>query len=192
MLERGELMAIIKLVVVIPHSSFAEFKEKKRLEAVDTMPNIHPSARAAIKAFIQTNTGYVNEPIACLSRFRGGPGTISNVKIDVREVLTTSPGTTLWELHMPDDMLVSVTHEDLMRISSAMHKETNPNMLELLSEDLQDLLHPGVIDGEEVISFIPFIDFSKCKAVAKIDNYWGMEDLNIGIEQVRLFGVNVF
>jgi hypothetical protein len=185
---------VLRLVVVIPHKAFHEFVDKKKLESVDTLPNLHERARAAIKEFVQEHTGYSKEPIACLSKFRGAPGSLRSIGVDVREILTSSPGSTIWELKVQEDMVVSVDYETLMDISYKMHQQTDEEFLDFLAEELKQFLVQGKLDeSDDVISFIPFLALSKCLSVSKIDDFWGMEELNVpGVETVKLLGINVF
>lgn len=183
----------IQLVVVVPKDKYPILVEQKRLDAVDTMPKLHPAAKKVIRDFVKGYTGFEKDPIACLSRFHGRPGAISHVQLRVREVLTTTPGTTMWELHMPDDMVVSVNFNMLTSISSQMWECEDEMMLEFMQEDLQEQLVKGYLEDDDVVSFIPFIDLKRCRFVAKVDNAWGMENLSVpGVEQVKLFDINIF
>lgn len=183
----------IQLIAVIPKTRLKDFVDRKKLESLDSMPMIDPRAKSVIQNFIQNYTGYDKLPIACLSRFNGNPGSIEKIGTQVGQILTTSTGSTLWELQMPDDMVVSINFSDLMTKSNEFSEATSEDEIEMLTEDLEDLLVKGYLADDDVISFIPFLDYNRCKIAAVIDNSWGTQKLNLpGIEQVKLFNLNNF
>lgn len=183
----------VRLTAVIPRNMLDIFLEKKRLDALDTMPTLHPRVKDAIRKIVHNYTGYSNEPVACISRYNGVSGEIKNIGVNVRQVLKTSPGTTMWELRMPSDMAVSIKFNELLEISSSMTAADEEIELEMLEEQLTDCIIEGYLEDDDVVSFIPFIDFSRCEFYAKIDSSWGFDPLVVpGVEQVKLVDMNIF
>lgn len=188
-------MAMIKLITVIPRELAIRFIDVKRIDSLDTMPQIHDAIKDAIREAIREYTGYDNEPIAGLSRFNNTPGELQRVGTSISEYLPTKPGSTLWELYMPEDMVISVNFTDLLSYNK-MVLDAPPNdewIITTIIEDFKDKIVPGYSEGEDVISFIPFIDLNRCKFYALIDQSWGIEELSIpGVEQVKLTNLIVF
>lgn len=186
---------IVKLITVIPRDLAIEFIDVKRLSSLDTMPQIHPAIKSTIRDAIREYVGYDNEPIAGLSRFNNTPSELKSVGTSISEYIPTKPGSTLWELNMPEDMVISVSFTDLLTYNSMVAgiPEGDDLSLEITLEDFKGKISIGYVEGEDVISFIPFIDLNRCKFFALIDQSWGIGDFTVpGVEQIKLTNLHVF
>lgn len=185
-------MGEVKLITVIPIDLAMQFIDVKRLAEIDTMPQLHPTLKQAIRDSIRENVGYDSEPIAALSRYNNTPSELKSVGTSISEYIPTKPGSTLWELHMPDDMVISVSFPDLLSYNHIL-EDADEDMAEMLMEEFKSKIRVGYIEEEDVISFIPFIDLKRCKFFAQIDQSWGIGDFTVpGVEKVKLTDMHVF
>lgn len=183
----------VQLVAVIPKEIFDKFVQNKRVDSLDTMPQLSANVKAVIREFMSDNVGYDKDPIACLSKYNGVPTDIQTVGYHVSEILPTKTGSTLWQMQMPEDMVISVGVEDLLSYSHMMRDVEDDFELEILGEDFKNLLSIGYSESPDVVSFLPFIDLNKCKQFAAIDESWDLSRIEVpGVEKVKLVNMNVF
>lgn len=185
-------MSRITMLTAIPTNLVMELQHKRRLEEYNTIPQLCPEALSVIKEFMTDNVGYAKLPIACLTEPNAKLGIAAEV--DGQEFSAVIPAnykeSILFQLEMPDDMVVSITYSDLINLSTAMREAKDPDLQELLREQLWDKLYVGVPDtaedGEALVSFIPFLDYDKCKFCAKFDSDFGTGSMSATGSSVRL------
>lgn len=183
----------IQLVAVIPKEYFDPFVQSKKLKDLDTMPQVNQKVKHYLKDFISDNVGFDESPIACLSKYNGQTSDLKKIGLSVSDILPTRAGSSLWQLAMPEDMVVSIGFEDLLKFSSLMEETDDPDELVLLGSEFKDNLVIGYSDSDDAVSFIPFIELSKCKVYGFVDEKWNMDSRPVpGVEQIRLVNVDVF
>ena len=90
---------------------------------------------------------------------------------------------------MPTDMIVSTNFSSLLEISKLLEDETDPIEIELLGENLKESLYLGIgEDEDDVISFIPFLDYKRCKFYATFTPSFEQDrNFNIpGLDKINL------
>jgi hypothetical protein len=189
-------MGEIKLITVIPRDLAIQFIDVKRISnTLDTIPQVDKVLKNAIKECIKENIGYDNEPIAGLSRYNNTASELKVVGTSISSYIPTKPGSTLWELHMPDDMVMSMPFTELLSYNQQI-KEIDPSdqdMIDMIVEDFKSRIKLGYVEEDDVISFIPFIDLKRCKFFALIDQSWSIGDFSVpGVEQVKLTNMHMF
>lgn len=184
----------LQLTTVLPIELAQEFIHIKRVKDLDTMPHINKHVKRAISQFIKDNIGYDTEqPIAALSRFNNQPGELKTVGTSVADFIPTKSGSTLWQLTMPEDMAVSIAFTDLVTFSNLLDSEDDSDLIESYVEEFMQTIKLGFLDDEDVISFIPFIDLSRCTFFALVNPSWGIGNFTVpGVEQVKLTSMDVF
>lgn len=187
-------MGDVSLVAVVPPELLDSFLADKKLEGVDGMPSLSSFVKEGLRRYIQRKVGYDGNPIACLSNYNGTPPELSKVWKHMDEVLTVRTGSSLWELRMPEDMLVSVDLQDLLTISEETQgMDYDDEDADLYIEDLESILKVGYKEGQETVSFIPFLDLKKCRVGMVLAEGWSANKLAIpGIRFLDLKTLNVF
>jgi hypothetical protein len=185
---------LIKIMTALTKEQTESFIIKKKIEGFDNMPHIHSRIKDAIRTYMQDNVGYDQVPLAALSRYNNSAGEILNVKTAVSDYIPTLAGSVLFELHMPEDMIVSVGAEDLITYTNLIKDSNNDELIEIYMEEFKDHINLGYLTGEaDIVSFIPFIDLNRCKFFAHIDRSWNISELDIpGVEQLRLANMSMF
>src|SRR5690554_4011956 len=97
----------IQVITSIPQDLAVTFITEKKMEGLDTMPHLHSGIKSCVKKFVQDNIGYESYPIACISRYNGISGELKGIGANVSEFIPTKAGSSLWQLQMPEDMVVS-------------------------------------------------------------------------------------
>jgi hypothetical protein len=188
---------LVKVIVVLDYEQTREFISTKKMDGVDTLPEMHPRIKNCVKQFIADNTGYDNVPIAGLSQYNGNPGELKKIDgANVNEFFPLRSNNVLWELHMPDDMACSVSFADLLNYSRFVEEAEDEFEIEGYLEDFNSKISLGYPkdSDEDMLSFIPFIDLNKCKFYGLVSQTWGIsEGLNVpGVEQVPMKTLNLF
>lgn len=168
----------VRMLTVVPANLATELAQKKKIKDYNTLPQVNQTVLRLVRECMIERIGYRNLPMACLSGVR------TNMSgEDISSYLPVSGnGSVVFLLEMPDDMFLSVSFSELLDISSeaAQLSEGNDFELELLRERLQDAMVLGCDSSiEDPISFIPFLDMSKCQRFAKLDKDFKAENLNI-------------
>lgn len=181
------------MITIVPRDKAQEFITTGRIGNYNTIPQVNKELIQVIKSFIHKNVGYDNLPVACLSKAEGVEGSLSEIGIGVNDYIPVSSSTILFELQMPEDMVVSVPFEDLLNVSAELNKCKEDWEKEIFLEEFTDKLAKGIVPGENIISFIPFIDLKRCKFFAMINENWGVDNLNIpGLKEIKLNNLSVF
>jgi hypothetical protein len=185
------------MLTVVPYEIANALKEKQRVKDYNTLPQINKNALEVIRKYICNEIGYNDLPMACLIKPKN-PGDSS---IDLAQYLPMKANeSVLFFLEMPDDMIVSVEFKRLLEISEEMTEAGNDRSeVEYLSESLQQELQLGIqedSDSEYVnyISFIPFLDYNKCKFYAAIgSSFTADKKLDLpGVGEVNLRELGYF
>lgn len=183
---------MITMLTVVPTSLAMDLCKKKRVRDYNTLPQLHPAIVDAVREFMTNNVGYSELPMACLD-IRPSDG---DTGADVFSYIpTNSKENVLFQLEMPDDMIVSVDYQTLLNASNdAKEMESIPGELDLIKEELQDNLIIGELPtSKEVISFIPFLEYSRCKLYARFNNNFEPVELDLpGLEKMPLAKLSAF
>jgi hypothetical protein len=192
------MAGVVKLIVAVEEEKARALISECRLSDLDTMPSLHHKIKDIIRECIADNIGYNNTPIAGLSRYNGEPSDLKTVGTNLNEFLPINPNngsTVLFELQMPQDMVVSVSYEKLLFYSNHVRNAIDDDDASLYLEEFSEGLQLGYSESEdeEMISFIPFIDLKRCKFYARINPSWDISDFNVpGVEQIRLNQMEIF
>lgn len=186
----------ISVITAVSMEQAIELQKKGRIGDFNTLPQVNKLALKIVKDFVVEQVGYEELPIACLCTIK----TIKDGSIRGDEIMQYLPingkDSVIFQLEMPEDMIVSVKYSDFLRISEDMDC-TNDNLdLEFASDELKDILFVGfkIDDSERYLSFIPFLDYDKCKFFAVLNKDF-TTDTNIkfdNIEQVSLSRLTSF
>lgn len=189
-------MGEIKLITTVPSRLTKQLTEKKRLEnTVINEPQVDKRLLAAIKTYMVDNIGYPNLPIACLSNMEKSD--IGKEEID-RFLPTDSRDMVLLQIEMPEDMVVSVPVKVLMDCSEEISAVTDQEEVNFIISDFLNELVIGAetFNSEDVMSFIPFLDFDRCTCWAKLDENFNMAPSSnsalAALEQVQLKTITSF
>jgi len=148
-------MSDMNIVAVVPVSIAQQIITGQQPE-YNSIPNMGEKVISVIREFMIDNVGFENLPIACLTANSGittlddivGTGIAYNYKDSV-----------LFQLSIPDDMVVSARTDVLLEASNALEQDPDDSITQRL---LQQSLHVGEAPGSDIY-FIPFIDLTMCK-----------------------------
>ena len=148
-------MSDINIVAVVP-VSIAQQIITGQQPAYNSIPNLGEHVISIVRDYMIENVGFENLPIACLTANSGittlddivGTGNAYNYKNSV-----------LFQLSIPDDMVVSARTNMLLEAANSLRQDPNDSIAVRL---LQSSLHVGESAGADIY-FIPFIDLSMCK-----------------------------
>ena len=121
----------------------------------NSMPDLHPNVIKVIREFMIDNVGFENLPIACLA---------SNSKIlSLDDIVGTGisynyKDSVLFQMKIPEDMIVSTRQESLTEASVKFQADANDRNAMI---KLKNSLTLGD-SADSNIYFIPFIDLSMC------------------------------
>ena len=188
-------MANINVVTVLPEKMANELSKKRKIKDYNTLPNISESILEAVREFMTDNVGYANLPIACLN----ANSVVDGGKEIFHYIPTNSKDGVLFVIQMPEDMIISVPYQTLLEASEdAKGCEGDEDSLEFIKEDFKEQLSvgPGDFDTDsEMIEFIPFLDYTKCKGYAVFDENFNSQKqtLNLsGVERCTLARLSAF
>lgn len=179
-------MSEVKLVTAVPAEVAKALSERKRLvNVVNNTPTISPIVLEAIKKYMVDNIGYPNLPVACLSDVESA----SIDKEDIGKFIPVSGNDiVLLQIEMPEDMVASIPLKTLLDCSEAVDAAEDSYEVDYLLEGLQNdlTIGPGM-PGVDVMSFIPFLDFEKCKCWARLNEEFAVAPTSMGkLEMVQL------
>lgn len=188
-------MSKVTMLTVVPVSLAADLSNKKRVRDYNTLPQINKTALEIIRGYISEKIGYDDLPMACLRK----PSNTSGSAVDVMNYLPlNSKNSVLFVLEMPDDMIVSVDFSKLISISSELAEAESDNdtdEIEFLSDSLRESLTLGIDDNSgNYISFIPFLDYSRCRFFATLNaDFSTSQKLDLpGVEEMSLRELSAF
>lgn len=181
-----------EVLTVVPVSIAKDLCDRKRIMDYNTMPNVNPAILDAVREFMNENVGYENLPIACLQISKKQSDDNSNV---LHYIPANSKDNVLFQLEMPEDMVVSVNYQDLLDASSEIETLGGDiDSIECAKEDFKELLIIGGNPSDpETISFIPFLEYSKCKLYARFDENFQPKEMELpGIDRMPLAKLAAF
>lgn len=174
-------MSKITVLTVVPRDLAADLANKQRVSNYNNLPQVANEALEVIKEYIADNIGYSDLPIACLGQsYSSGK---LEIKQDFTEYLpTNSKDSVVFILEMPEDMVVSVDFKKLLEFSNAIRSSSDDEEeVEIFKEDLKEELMLGFDPAKrDNISFIPFLDYKRCKFYSTLDeNFKPDQSLNL-------------
>lgn len=173
-------MKKVKMFTVVPANLATELAHKRKIADYNTLPQLNSIVLQLIRKYMIQRVGYENLPMACLSSIKTHDGMSGE---DIFSYLPlNSKSSVIFELEMPEDMLVSISFKDLLTISEDAATIDSSNELELedLRERLEDNLVLGFDDSmQDPISFIPFLAFDRCRFFAKCNSDFSTEELHL-------------
>lgn len=182
-------MGNVTMLTVVPIQLAQQLAEKKRVKDFNNFPQINMDVLQAIRTYMTEHVGYDDLPMACLSQSKVDLSA-ENVGESIGTYLpVNSKESVLFQLEMPEDMIVSVKFSDLLEASNEANDAVGKEDLELTLDMLTDNLSLGVLpdETEEQIFFIPFLDSERCKFYASFNKNFDTNELKLpGIEQVNL------
>ena len=165
-------MAKVTMLTIIPKELALDLNNKRRVADYNNLPQLNKAIPETIKSFFADKVGYTNLPMACLMQPKDKEGKVM-FQIDFADYLpVNNKESVLFLLEMPDDLIVSVNYSYLLETSESMNEcGDDESMLEFLKEELTDNL-TLCVNSEDTnsISFIPFLDYSRCKFFAAFDS----------------------
>ena len=154
--------SLTKVLTIVPMSIAQNLSDTSRVQNFNSLPQLSEEALGIISDYVTETVGYSNLPIACLAQPEGGYDTSFTDYLPVN-----SKDSVLFSLEMPNDMIVSVDYTELLDISKELHEETDVEEKEYLKDSLKDALFLGIGENRKnIISFIPFLDYNRCKFYA--------------------------
>lgn len=181
-----DCMARVSMLTVIPIGLAKELCTQRRVKEYNSLPQLNKRIHNAIREYMSENVGYSDLPMACFGKPENG--TLDSVESVTNILPINSKESLLFLLEMPDDMIVSVGFDDLLNASHDADACNDEEELEYILEDFKDLLCTGVTDdAKNRMIFIPFLDLSRCRFFAKLDDTFGTEELVLpGIERMDI------
>lgn len=187
---------LVNMYTVVPIELAADLKEKKKVKDYNTLPQINPEILDEVREFMTDNVGFSDLPMACLSLSK------KVARMDTTELFHYLPAnnkdSVLFQLQMPNDMIVTVSFDELLRASKEADEAAGDEFeLDIVKEEFRDSLSLGECcysdSDDEMISFIPFLDYNYCKFYAKFDENFETGEFDIpGIEKISLARLSAF
>lgn len=184
-------MSKVTMYTVVPVTLAKQLATEKRIKDYNTLPQLNPVLLKLVKEYMVDNVGYPNLPIACLRSVKSRGAVTNSDVLDILSIIPANSNTSvLFQLEMPDDMVVSVRFIELLDASEEAGKLDLSDELDIdyLREKLEEMLHVGCESMEDdMICFIPFLDSSKCTFYSQFDSEFNTVDLQLpGIRQMDI------
>ena len=171
-------MGKVTMLTIIPKELAMDLNQKKRVKDYNTLPQLNKSVLETIRKFFEDKVGYTDLPMACLMQPRDKNGKVL-LQTDFADYLpVNNKESVLFLLEMPEDTVVSIDYSELLEASDAMNDcGDDEGMLEFLQSELTEKLEVGVdFDNNNIISFIPFLDYSRCKFFAAFNSEFELDE----------------
>lgn len=160
-------MANTTMLTVIPKSIAECLSGQIRIKDYNNLPQLRREVLEVIKEFIADEVGYESIPIAGLCQHTNSAGKVMIKKDFTEYIPVNAKDSVLLILEIPEDQIVSVNYQELLDISEAFaNADGDASEVEYLRELLWENLSLGGSSDSNVISFIPFLDYKKCKYFA--------------------------
>ena len=178
-------MKKISMLTVVPANLAVELSKSHSIKNYNTLQHLSKQILEVVREYMTDNVGYSDLPMACLSRANFS-GDINGESSIFNYLPVNSKESVLFQLEMPDDMIISVPYRDLLNASNEASSCVDPDELEFIKECFKENLSLGLSDSDEnLIIFIPFLALDKCKFYAKFDEEFETQELNLpGIEKM--------
>lgn len=189
-------MRKISVITAVNMEQAKELQSKGRIGDFNSLPQINKETIKVVKNFLNEQVGYEELPIACFCTLRTiKDGTINGDDI-MQYLPINSKDSVIFQLEMPEDMIVSVRYKDFLRLSCDMDNAMDSTDLEFAKEELEELLFVGfkADNSDKYLSFIPFLDYDKCKFYAVLNSDFSTNSkFRLGnLEQVNLSTLTSF
>ena len=189
-------MAKVTMLTIVPKQLAMDLNNEHRIQGYNTLPQLNRKVLDTIRQFFSDKVGYSNLPMACLMQPKDKNGKLM-IQTDFNNYLpTNNQDSVLFLLEMPDDLIVSTNYGSLLEISEMMTEfADDESMLEFYKDELMNQLQVGIdYDDHNLISFIPFLDYSRCKFFAAFDsNFEPDESLKMpGLSKLDLRELQLF
>lgn len=188
-------MADVRAMASVSVNDTFTLSKEKKLYGLISMPELNQKVLNGVKKFMDDNIGrYDNIPVVVLSRYNGMSASIRNVGADIQEVFRVKSGVVLLDMGIPQDSIASISLSALWDINRRMAEADDEFTLDMLTDELMYELKLGDIENEDdVISFTPYIDLSRCNMYAVIGANWEVGDVSLpGVKQINLTHINLF
>lgn len=167
----------VNILTVLPTELAQQLSQQRRLKDYNTLPKLNQNVLEAVREFMIDNVGYEHLPMACLC------ANAKNLQMDSSEIFhilpANSKNSVLFIIRMPEDMIVSVPYQALLDASEEADAcGDDEDSIELFKDDFKSQLSVGQLGSdsdEEVIEFIPYLDYSKCKGYANFNQNFGTD-----------------
>lgn len=159
------------MLTIIPKELAMDLNDKKRVKDYNTLPQLNPAVLEAVRGFFRDKVGYADLPMACLQQPKDRNGKVM-FQTDFADYLpVNNKESVLFVLEMPEDLIVSVNYGYLLDMSENMNGcSDDEGMIDYLKEELTENLTLGIISDDNAISFIPFLDYSRCRFFAAFNS----------------------
>jgi hypothetical protein len=181
------------MLTVVPTELAASLCDKKKVKDYNTLPQLNKAVIETVREFMTENVGYSELPMACL-RINAKNESIEESDF-FHYIPANSKENVLFQLEMPEDMIVSISYQTLLDASvEAEECGGDRDGLALVKEDLMEQLKVGELsESEEVISFIPFLEYTRCKFYARFDDNFEPIEIDLpGLEKLPLAKLSAF
>lgn len=173
-------MQKVVMITAVPKKIAEDLSRKRRVVGYNTLPNVNARVLQSIREFMTEHVGYSDLPMACLSKPRTSIAQSSSAGVALSNYLPiNSNDCIMFQLEMPDDLLVSVGYQELLMASSEVERAGSEDEIDFLCEEFKEQLKLGVLAEEDQISFIPFLDYERCKFYALLNPNFGTEDVKL-------------
>lgn len=180
-----------RLLTTISIKDANKLNDNLELENSNLNNYINEDLKNKIKEFIEENTGHDLGFIMCVQKVYGENANIENHYDTVGNYLQVASGTIILDLKVDEDQIVSVRFEDLLAYNKKF-KQADEFERELLTEEFQSKITLGELEGNNVISFIPYINLNDCKSFILVNEDWEATDYKLGnVPQIKLARLNI-
>lgn len=192
------MAAKVPLLVIIDVDTAKTLRDKNaRLTECPEFDTIPAPFKEAIRLFIMDNVGFSSGPIFALSRLNDEKVSLYSTGDSgyrMEDVLPHKTGDYMFELSMPEDMIVSIGVEKLFEIKEQgeVFGFDDEDILEMLKSELVVGIHvPGAAN---VFSFIPVIKQEHCSKFVRISENWEADykDLFSNIQDISPSTLSMF
>lgn len=160
-------MANTTMLTVIPKSVAEGLAGKIRIKDYNNLPQLRKEVLEVIRCFIANEVGYDSIPIAGLCQRTNSAGKVMISKNFTEYIPVNAKDSILLILDIPEDQIVSINYQVLLDISESFAQAGGDNeTLEYLKNYLLAELQVGKSSEPNTISFIPFLDYKKCRYFA--------------------------
>lgn len=172
-------MGKVSMLTVIPANLVEELRQNRSVHEYNTMPQISRKILDAVRDFMSRKVGYSELPMACFGMpdDRTQSGSVENI---LTYLPVNNKDDVLFQLDMPNDMIVSVNFNTILEASNDANACLDDEELEFVLEEFSDELHLGLSDrSSKDIIFIPFLDADRCRFYARFNDRFDTEELDL-------------
>ena len=167
------------MLTSLSHEEALILAKKGKCMNVDNMPQIMNDLLNEVAIFMKNNVGYESIPVCCISKIGSGTVSIAKNNEDIDDYLEVGAGSILLELNIKEDMCVSIEFTKLLEFNS-QYKNCLDYEREFILEEFYTNLMIGKIDGNDVITFVPFLDIKTARWFMMLNEDWDTESTKLG------------